>query len=285
MKKRLLSISVIFLVATIAACGNHEQEVKNKAVEQRLLTEKVLAKVKAEAKAKVKEEAEVKAEAEAKVEAEARIQPSSCVAAMDEQKERYKKLTAQKKYWEAATTVRSCAAILNDPTLKTMLADAEVRNYIALINDKRSEAQSRLIALDAFSSDYPDQAMQFKKLRAQLSDKQQADTRSSDMAAAKSSAASSSACSDSEYGIYQQYDTFLERNPSIADYQLRSIFARKVGMQPAALKNLYVRCTVRWVEHSPSESSAYLKNELEGFAKDCAKRGSSDPYCKSVFGR
>ncbi|WP_291990629.1 hypothetical protein [Candidatus Accumulibacter sp. ACC007] len=189
MKKRLLSISVIFLVATIAACGNHEQEVKNKAVEQRLLTEKVLAKVKAEAKAKVKEEAEVKAEAEAKVEAEARIQPSSCVAAMDEQKERYKKLTAQKKYWEAATTVRSCAAILNDPTLKTMLADAEVRNYIALINDKRSEAQSRLIALDSFLSDYPDQAIEFKKRRLQLAGEAERENRDSEVAATKSAVA------------------------------------------------------------------------------------------------
>lgn len=92
-------------------------------------------------------------------------------------------------------------------------------------------------------------------------------------------------CSDSEYRIYQAYDKFLDANSSLPDYELRTVFAREIGMEPSELKNLYARCTMRWSEQSPSESRAYLKKELEGFAKDCAQRPSSDPYCKSVLGR
>lgn len=99
------------------------------------------------------------------------------------------------------------------------------------------------------------------------------------------SATSNAACSDAEYRIYQQYDKFLEAYPSTPDHELRTVFAKKIGMQPSALKNLYTRCTVRWSEQSPSESQAYLKKELEGFAKDCAQRPSNDPYCRSGLGK
>jgi hypothetical protein len=95
---------------------------------------------------------------------------------------------------------------------------------------------------------------------------------------------SNAACSDSEYSIYQRYDKFLEAYPSIPDYDLRPVFAKKVGMKPDALKNLYVRCTVRWTSQSPEESRAFAKSELEGLAKDCAHR-SNDPACKAFFGR
>jgi len=91
-------------------------------------------------------------------------------------------------------------------------------------------------------------------------------------------------CSDAEYRVYQQYDQFLEANPSVPDDQLRLVFAKKVGMQPSSLKNLYIRCTMRWSEQSPSESKVYLKKDLESFAKDCTQR-PNDPYCKSVLGK
>jgi hypothetical protein len=92
-------------------------------------------------------------------------------------------------------------------------------------------------------------------------------------------------CSDSEYRIYQQYDRFLENNPSRSDTELRTIFARNVGMQPQALKNLYVRCVTRWADRNPSEVQGHLKSEIEGFAKECAQRPANDPYCKAFFGR
>jgi len=92
-------------------------------------------------------------------------------------------------------------------------------------------------------------------------------------------------CSDSEYRIYQQYDRFLDANPSIPDYELRRVFARRVAIQPDALKNLYTRCVMRWSEQNPAESRAHRQKSLEDFARDCAQRPANDPYCSSVFGR
>jgi len=255
---------VVILAASLGACGNPEQEAKNKmAEEQRLLAE----------------------QAKAKSEAEAQRARDDCSTTISDQKERYKQLFAHKSYWDAASTVRSCAKILNDQTLQAMLKDAEVRNYIVLLNSKSSDTQSRIIALDSFTTDYPEEALPFQKLRAQLSHKDKWDTKSSEFAAARLPVASNSTCSDSEYSTYQKYDRFLEANPSVHDYELRTLFARKVGMQPTALKNLYMRCTMKWTEQSPDETKAHIKKELEGFAKECAQRPANDPYCKAVFSR
>ena len=46
-----------------------------------------------------------------------------------------------------------------------------------------------------------------------------------------------------EYAIYQQYDKFLDAYPSVSDDELRQVFAKRVGMKPEALKNLYIKCT------------------------------------------
>jgi hypothetical protein len=73
------------------------------------------------------------------------------------------------------------------------------------------------------------------------------------------SASSNAACSDSEYRIYQQYDKFLDANPSTPDHELRIVFAKNIGMQPSALKNLYVRCVNRWANQNPSERDDYIK--------------------------
>lgn len=88
-------------------------------------------------------------------------------------------------------------------------------------------------------------------------------------------------CSDAEYSVYQRYDSFLESNPNVPDDQLRLMFARKAGMQPSALKNLYVRCATRWAEQRPDEAKAHLRKSYSDFAKDCANRPANDPYCKA----
>lgn len=77
------------------------------------------------------------------------------------------------------------------------------------------------------------------------------------------SSASFAQCSDSEYRIYQKYDKFLSDNPSVPDYELRAVFAKKVGMQPSALRELYSRCNRRWLKQSPGEADEYVKNILK----------------------
>lgn len=69
-------------------------------------------------------------------------------------------------------------------------------------------------------------------------------------------------CTDSEYKIYKQYDEFLDANPSTPDYTLRGIFAKKVRMQPAALKKLYTECTFRWTKERPGEAQAYAAKAM-----------------------
>lgn len=49
-------------------------------------------------------------------------------------------------------------------------------------------------------------------------------------------------CSDKEYKIYQAYDQYLENNPQISDDLARNIFAKKVGVSPAKLKDIYFSC-------------------------------------------
>lgn len=77
------------------------------------------------------------------------------------------------------------------------------------------------------------------------------------------STASIAECSDSEYRVYQKYDRFLQDNPSVPDYELRTIFAKKVRMQPSALRELYSRCNRRWTQQSPGEVDDYVTNILK----------------------
>lgn len=91
-------------------------------------------------------------------------------------------------------------------------------------------------------------------------------------------------CSDSEYRIYQQYDKFLDANPSTPDTELRVIFARKIGMEPTKLRMLYARCVERWVKQNPKQSQDHFQKELDGFVKSCSKT-PNDPICKSALGK
>lgn len=59
-------------------------------------------------------------------------------------------------------------------------------------------------------------------------------------------------CSDAEYATFKRYDAYLDANPNIDDDRARSNFAARVGMRPAALKDLYFRCLFRWKDREPA---------------------------------
>ncbi len=88
-------------------------------------------------------------------------------------------------------------------------------------------------------------------------------------------------CSDAEYKVFQEYDRFLDANPSISDDQLRSAFAKKKGMKPSALKDLYVRCLWRWQEGAKATQETTWE-EADG-GQGTAKRiaGNDSIGCKS----
>lgn len=61
-------------------------------------------------------------------------------------------------------------------------------------------------------------------------------------------------CTDSEYSIFKKYDAYLDANPNMDDDRARSNFAAKYGMRPAALRDLYSRCLIKWVDREPEQA-------------------------------
>lgn len=94
-------------------------------------------------------------------------------------------------------------------------------------------------------------------------------------------ALSNAACSDSEYVKYQGYDKFLDDNPAVPAQSLRIVYAKRIGMPPAALKDLHVRCSARWAQSDREGVSTYLKSENQKMINDCKRRPKDDPICGS----
>lgn len=89
---------------------------------------------------------------------------SECKPIVDQQKVAYKKLFAKGRYWDAAVLIRRCANALNEPDLKLLLADAEIRSYIADIKSSKTTPEEKLRAHDALQRDYPTEAQKFDKV-------------------------------------------------------------------------------------------------------------------------
>lgn len=96
------------------------------------------------------------------------------------------------------------------------------------------------------------------------------------------SASAHANCSDSEYLIYQKYDQLLEENANVPAASLRIIYAKRIGMQPEALKLLYTRCSARWAQNNRDEARDYTRKMLEDAKRDCARRPKDDPVCRSL---
>lgn len=82
-------------------------------------------------------------------------------------------------------------------------------------------------------------------------------------------------CSDKEYETFKRYDAYLDANPNMDDDRARSNFAARVGMRPAALKDLYFRCLFRWKD---SEPAAARKAGEDAMAKMAA--GGESPLTR-----
>jgi hypothetical protein len=73
-------------------------------------------------------------------------------------------------------------------------------------------------------------------------------------------------CSDRDYKLFKRYDAYLDANPSILDDQARANFSARVGMRPAALKDLYFRCLPRWREQEPEAAQQVLRETIASMA-------------------
>jgi len=80
----------------------------------------------------------------------------------------YRKLMAAKEYWPATLVIRQCAELLNNPKLKALVADGEVKSYIRDIESRGTKDWNTLRAMDSFARDYPDRAKKHAKAHQEL---------------------------------------------------------------------------------------------------------------------
>ncbi|QMV74129.1 hypothetical protein HS961_15490 [Comamonas piscis] len=65
-------------------------------------------------------------------------------------------------------------------------------------------------------------------------------------------------CSNQEYGVFIEYDKLLDKYPTIAESEIRNRVAAKIGISPAALKDLYFRCLLRWKDEPRGQKDTSL---------------------------
>ena len=73
-------------------------------------------------------------------------------------------------------------------------------------------------------------------------------------------------CSDRDYGVFKKYDAYLDANPNMLADQARSNYSARLGMRPAALKDLYFRCLVRWKDQEPEAARRVARESLNSMA-------------------
>lgn len=153
----VLAVGTVLVVSTIG-CSSPEQEAK--------ITE---LKAQREFEAQTKQMVALN---QAQIQLEAKNEDekarNDCLATLEDRKATFQKLFSLGKYLEAATTVRDCARIMHDQSLHALLSKAEVRNYIALIKDKKTDPLSRVDTLNLFTKEYPDEAKPFQPMRIEL---------------------------------------------------------------------------------------------------------------------
>ena len=76
----------------------------------------------------------------------------------------YRNLMNSHQYWDASIALRRCADLQNDPRLKSLVAEAEKRQYVKEIESTGSTRDSRNIAIEALLRDYPETGAKYSKL-------------------------------------------------------------------------------------------------------------------------
>lgn len=91
-----------------------------------------------------------------------------CRSTIDAKRAEYQTLVAARKYWDASLTLRVCSETLNDPALRAMVADAEIRSHLATINDPKAPPRERAHAIEMLTRDCPETGKPFAQLQTQL---------------------------------------------------------------------------------------------------------------------
>ncbi|MGN5476908.1 hypothetical protein ACTMU2_07940 [Cupriavidus basilensis] len=83
--------------------------------------------------------------------------------------EKFRRLMTARDYWPAVLSIRRCAQLTNDPGLTAMcVADAEIKSYIADIENPKTPIGDRVRSIEALSRDYPERGKKYALLLKRL---------------------------------------------------------------------------------------------------------------------
>lgn len=90
---------------------------------------------------------------------------ASCQELREEKQKNYHKLIAERKFWDAAISIRSCANALDDSGLKKLVAEAEIRSHKSDIDNPKLSLRNKAKAIELLMRDYPDEGKKYETLR------------------------------------------------------------------------------------------------------------------------
>ena len=75
----------------------------------------------------------------------------------------YQRLMSRREYWAASLALRRCSELQDDAALKSLVADAEQKQYIMEIEAPRTTREVRDQAIEALLRDYPEVGRKYEK--------------------------------------------------------------------------------------------------------------------------
>lgn len=95
--------------------------------------------------------------------AEATADLKDCQKTLPAKRAQYDELIAKREYWSASLALRVCAEALEDPALKRLVADAEIKQYVLEIESPSTSKDAKRQARAALQRDYPEEAQKVAK--------------------------------------------------------------------------------------------------------------------------
>ena len=83
-------------------------------------------------------------------------------------KKDYRELMSLARFWDAANTLRGCVAALDDPELKVLFADAEIKSHLQDIKNPSLSSGDKAKAIQSLLRDYPEKGRAFESLLPKL---------------------------------------------------------------------------------------------------------------------
>lgn len=80
----------------------------------------------------------------------------------------YRALMAKKRFWDASLTINRCVDLIDDSELKGLHADAEIKSFIADINNPKLSPGDRGLAAEKLVRHYPDAGKPYEKHAAKF---------------------------------------------------------------------------------------------------------------------